>query len=122
MLQIVFNEISAAEISRLSTLEQLQVFEQFKVNETTLQNIDGETFGKLEHQGKNLYRFRSDDYRIYFEVIDGKVIVHRILHKNTFKDFLFRAKMGSLSEDEQLSSSKSFWKLIEEGQNARQKN
>lgn len=119
MLQIVFNEISAAEISRLNTLEQLQVFEQFQVNEATLQNIDGNTFGKLTHKEKLLYRFCSDDYRIYFEVIDGKVIVHRVLHKNTFKDFLFRTKISGIAEDEELSNSKSFWKLIEEGQNAR---
>ncbi len=122
MLQIVFNEISAAEISALDTLDQLKVFEQFQVSEKTLQNIDGEKFGRLEHNGKTLYRFCSDDYRIYFEVIDGKVVVHRVLNKNSFRDFLFRANLSSLSEDEQLSNSKSFWKLIEEGQNARRKN
>lgn len=120
MLQIVFNEISAAEISRLGTLEQLEVFEEFQVNEKTLQNIDGKTFGKIEHDGKTLYRFRSSDYRIYFEIIEEKVVVHRVLHKNTFKDFLFRSNI-SHSEDEELSESKSFWKLIEEGQNAQRK-
>ena len=31
MLQIVFNEISAAEISNLPTLKQLQVFDEFQV-------------------------------------------------------------------------------------------
>lgn len=120
MLQIVFNEISAAEISRLGTLEQLELFEEFQVNESILQNIDGETFGKIESNGKTLYRFRSSDYRIYFEIIDGKVIVHRVLHKNSFKDFLFRSNI-STNEDQELAESKSFWKLIEEGQNARRK-
>ena len=120
MLQIVFNEISAAEISQLSTLEQLQVFEEFQVTEASLQNLDGETFGKLETKDKLLYRFKEGSYRIYFEVMDNKVIVHRVLHKNSFKDFLFRTNLGGApTEDEQLSHSKPFWTLIEEGAKAR---
>ena len=118
MLQIVFNEISAAEISRLGTLEQLELLDAFKVTESDLTELDGERFGKISRDGKTLYRFRTDDYRIYFEVSEDKVVVHRLLHKNTFSDFLFRSKMP-LSEDEQLAQSKHFWQLIEEGRNAR---
>lgn len=121
MLQIVFNEISAAEISRIPTLEQLDLLGDFKVTETTLQNIDGSTFGKIEKDGKCLYRFRTKDHRIYFEVQDEKVIVHRVLDKNSISDFLFRAKLSNVNEDEALSNSKHFWKLIEEGQNANRK-
>jgi len=51
-------------------------------------------------------------------VAENLVIVHRVLHKNTFSDFLFRSKMP-VSEDEQLAESKHFWKLIDEGRNAR---
>ena len=36
MLQIVFNEISAAEISRLGTLEQLELLDEFQVSEADL--------------------------------------------------------------------------------------
>ena len=61
------------------------------------------------------YRFRTNDCRIYFEVADDFVVVHRVLHKNSFSDFLFRSKMP-ISEDEQLAKSKHFWKLIDEGQ------
>jgi len=46
------------------------------------------------------------------------VIVHRILHKNSFSDFLFRAKLP-LSEDQELAESKHFWELIDEGRNAK---
>lgn len=118
MLQIVFNEISAAEISRLGTLEQLELLDAFKVTEADLAELDGDRFGKMERDGKTLYRFRTDDYRIYFEVADNNVIVHRLLHKNTFSDFLFRSKMP-VSEDEQLAESKHFWQLIDEGRKAR---
>ncbi|MEJ6571758.1 MAG: hypothetical protein QNL01_03070 [Akkermansiaceae bacterium] len=122
MLQIVFNEISAAEISRLETLEQLELLDAFKVTEADLVDIDDvqseRSFGKMIRDGKTLYRFRTDDYRIYFEVAKNSVIVHRVLNKNTFSDFLFRSKMP-VSEDEQLAESKHFWTLIDEGRNAR---
>jgi hypothetical protein len=117
VFQIVFNEISAAEISRLDTLEQLDLLDSFRVSETDLENLDGERFGKIERDGKQLYRFRAKDYRFYFEVKDASVVVHRLLHKGTFSDFLFRSKMP-LAEDEALAASKHFWKLIDEGRNA----
>ncbi|MFM2241311.1 MAG: hypothetical protein RLZ97_166 [Verrucomicrobiota bacterium] len=118
MFQIVFNEISAAEISQLDTLEQLELFDQFKVSQADLENLDGDRFGKIERDGKVLYRYRAKEWRIYFEVRDGSVIVHRVLHKGTFSDFVFRSKIP-LAEDEELSKSKHFWKLIDEGRAAR---
>ncbi len=119
MFQIVFNEISAAEISALGTLEQLELLEEFRVTEQDLSDLSSDNFGKLDRDGHVLYRFRAKEYRFYFEVKDGSVIVHRVLHKGTFSDFLFRSKMP-LGEDEALASSKHFWKLIDEGRNARQ--
>lgn len=119
MLQIVFNEISAAEISQLGTLEQLQVFDDFQVTHEDLENLDGDRFGKIIREGKTLYRFRSDDWRFYFEVADQHVVVHRVLHKGTLSDFLYRSKLSS--EDEDLADSKHFWHLIDEGRNAKSK-
>ncbi|MFC7339095.1 type II toxin-antitoxin system RelE/ParE family toxin [Haloferula chungangensis] len=118
MFQIVFNEISAAELSRLDTLEQLDLMDQFKVTQDDLDNLDGERFGKIERDGKKLYRYRAEDWRVYFEVKDSSVVVHRVLHKGTFSDFVFRSKIP-LAEDEELAESKHFWKLIDEGRAAR---
>ena len=119
MLQIVFNKISAAEVSAIPTLEQLDLLGEFQVTEVMLQNLDDERFGKIERDGKVLYRYIAKDYRIYFEVIDTKVVVHRILHANTFNDFLFRTQLSSTAgEDDCLKESKHFWKLIDEGKNS----
>lgn len=118
VLQIVFNEISAAEISRLDTLEQLDLLDQFQVSESDLEQPGDERFGRIERDGKVLFRFRAKDWRIYFTVSEGAVVIHRVLHKGTFNDFLFRSKMP-LVEDEALAGSKHFWTLIDEGRNAR---
>ena len=118
MFQIVFNEISAAELSSLGTLEQLELIDEFKVGKEDLANLNGDRFGKIDRDGRVLYRFRAKDYRFYFEVKDGAVIVHRVLHKGTFSDFKFRSKLP-VAEDEALANSKHFWKLIDEGRNAR---
>ena len=118
MFQIVFNEISAAEISALSTLDQLELLEEFRVTEQDLNGLGSDKFGKIERDGHVMYRFRTKGWRFYFEVTDGSVTVHRLLHKGTFSDFLFRSSMP-LGEDEALAGSKHFWKLIDEGRNAR---
>ena len=120
VFQIIFNELSAAEISQLDTMLQLELLTEFKVSPEALQQVDGERFGKLERDGKSLYRYRAKGYRIYFEVVDGGVRVHRVLHKNSLSDFLFRngSKVAG-HEDDVLAHSKSFWKLIEEGQRAK---
>ena len=119
MLQIVFNKISAAEVSSIPTLEQLDLLGDFQVSESTLQTLDDARFGKMEKDGKILYRYVARDYRIYFEVIEGKVVVHRVLHANSRNDFLFRTNISpTAGEDEILSQSKHFWKLIDEGKKA----
>ncbi len=118
VLEIVFNELSAAEMSQMGTMEQLELLDQFHVQKSDLEKLDGEKFGLIERDGKKLYRFRTRDWRLYFEVKDGAVIVHRVMHKGTFSDFMFRSKMP-VSEDEELAKSKHFWKLIDEGRNAR---
>ena len=120
MLQIIFNEISAAEISSLSTIDQLELLNQFKVSHEDLEQAgDENAFGTIDRDGGKLklYRYQTKDYRIYFEVTEKNVVVHRVLHKNTLKDFLYRSNLP-LSEDKALSESKNFWKLIEEGEKA----
>jgi len=125
VFQIIFNEISAAEISQLSTLEQLEVLSEFKVTPDDLEDLEDADadapFGQIDRDGKKLYRYRASDVRIYFEVSENhqSVIVHRVLSKNSFQDFLYRAELP-MGDDEALHQSKQFWELIEEGENARQ--
>lgn len=120
MHQIVFNEISASEVSAIPTLDQLELVSSFQVDEDSL-NGDNSQFGVIERNGRKIYRYRSKDYRIYFTMEDGKVVVQRVLHADSLKDFLFRSGMGNGSEDQRLGESRSFWRLIDEGEHAARK-
>jgi mRNA-degrading endonuclease RelE of RelBE toxin-antitoxin system len=117
MLQIVFNDISAAELSRLPTEIQFHLLEALNIQPADVDDaILSKRFGVIERSGgKKLHRCRADDHRIYFSVKDGHIVVHRVLHKNTLADFLYRSNLPGGGEDEALSQSKNFWKLIDEG-------
>jgi mRNA-degrading endonuclease RelE of RelBE toxin-antitoxin system len=118
MLQIVFNEISAAEMSALPKEMQLDLLAEFQFLPDEPDQLDTEKFGTVERDGKRLFRYRAKDYRIYFERRDEGITVHRVLHKNTIRDFLFRTKLP-MTEDDQLGQQKGFWKLIEEAEKSR---
>src|SRR5256885_3048694 len=118
MFQIIFNQLSAAEISALPKSLQLELLAEFQIMPEDLDQLDSKRFGVIERKGKKLYRFRAKDYRIYFEKTNEGVTVHRVLHKNTLRDFLYRSKLP-ISEDAQLGQAKEFWKLIEQGQKTR---
>jgi len=115
MFQIIFNELSAAEISALPKRLQLELLAEFQILPEDLDQLDSERFGLIEREGKKLYRYRAKNYRIYFAKAEEGVKVHRVLHKNTLRDFLFRSKLP-VSEDAQLGETREFWKLIEEGE------
>jgi mRNA-degrading endonuclease RelE of RelBE toxin-antitoxin system len=118
MFQIIFNEISAAEMSALPKKLQLDLLAEFQILPEDLDHLDAKRFGIIERAGKRLYRFRAKDYRIYFAKTDEGITVHRVLHKNTFRDFLFRSKLP-MAEDQQLGKTREFWKLIEEAEKTR---
>lgn len=117
MLQIVFNEISAAELSKLPTPTQFTLLEALNIQPEDVENRQlDKRYGVIARGKETLYRCRAGDHRIYFAVESGHVKIHRVLHKNSIKDFLFRSNLGGAGEDEALGQSKNFWKLIEEGE------
>ncbi len=118
MFQIVFNELSAAEISALPKSLQLELLAEFQILPEDLDRLDSKRFGVIEREGKKLYRYRAKDYRIYFDKRVEGITIHRVLHKNTLRDFLFRSKLP-IAEDAQLGETREFWKLIEQGERTR---
>jgi mRNA-degrading endonuclease RelE of RelBE toxin-antitoxin system len=117
MYQIIFNNLSAAEMAALPKELQLDLLAEFEVLPENLDDLDPQKFGRLERDGKCIYRYRAREHRIYFERRPEGVTVLRVLHRNTLKDFLFRSQL-SAAEDEQLSRKDEFWELIEAGAKA----
>jgi mRNA-degrading endonuclease RelE of RelBE toxin-antitoxin system len=109
--QIIFTPASAAELARMPKELQLGILGDFRGVPHDVLQPDAGGFGKLQREGRELHRFRIGDYRVYFERHDLGVIVHRILSKNSLKDFLFRSSLP-LGEDEALEKNPKFWELI----------
>lgn len=113
MFQIVFTEAAAAEISRLPKLLQMEILSEFNgLSDEVLKN-DPERFGCLEREGRRLLRYRAIDYRIYFERTDEGILIHRVLDKNSLRDFFYRSSLP-IGEDEELQGNPAFWELIDQ--------
>jgi mRNA-degrading endonuclease RelE of RelBE toxin-antitoxin system len=115
--QIIFNPTSAVELAKMPKELQLQILGDFRGLPLEVMSSDLERFGKLNRAGKTLHRFRLGDYRVYFERHELGVVVHRILGKNTLKDFQFRSNLP-LAEDQALQENPKFWELIEAAKTA----
>jgi len=110
--QIIFNPTSAADLEKLPRDLQLYILGEFRGLPQEMLSSDLEKFGKLKRGGRTLYRLRLGDYRIYFERHELGIVVHRILGKNTLKDFKYRSRLP-LSDDKELEEDPRFWELIE---------
>ena len=82
MFQIIFNELSAAEISALPKKLQLELLAEFQILPEDLDQLDSERFGVIQREGKKLFRYRAKDYRIYFAKTDEGIRVHRVLQEH----------------------------------------
>jgi mRNA-degrading endonuclease RelE of RelBE toxin-antitoxin system len=115
--QIIFTPASAAELARMPKDLQLQILGGFRGVPHQVMSTELDNVGKLERDGRVLHRLRVGDYRIYFEKHDLGLLVHRILSRNTLKDFYFRHGL-KIQEDEALQSNPRFWELIESARTA----
>ncbi len=114
MFQIIFNDLSAAEMARMPKELQLEILSEFHLlPEDFDPKHDSDRFGRLERDNRVYYRFRARDYRLYFRKTGQGLVIDRVLHKNTLKDFLFRTSLP-VGEDEALENEPGFWKLLDE--------
>lgn len=110
--QIIFTPASSAEISQLPTPLQVEVLREFDVLTSDFLTRHPDRFGTVRRPDRTLYRYRAGDYRIYFEQKQTGLVIHRVLHKNSLKDFAFRSQLPG-SEDEALAENPKFWELID---------
>lgn len=113
MFQVIFNPLSAAELAKLPKDKQLLVMGKFQDVPKDLTADNTADYGKFSRGGRQFYRLRVADYRLYFERVPEGILVHLMLHKNTLKDFLFRFKIA-VAEDEDIEKRPEFWRMIDE--------
>jgi hypothetical protein len=117
VFQVIFNTVSAAEMAALSKDLQLELLSEFSFTAQDLKDArEKGCFGMLSRGKRKLLRYRAKDHRIYFEQHAKGILVHRVLHKNTLQDFLFRSNLSLAEEDKTLGEANAFWSLIEEGE------
>jgi plasmid stabilization system protein ParE len=119
VFQVIFNAISAAEMAALPKDLQLELLAEFQFMPGGGEEPDTARFGRVSRDGRSLLRHRAKDYRIYFELRGDGVVVHRVLHKNTIRDFLFRSNLPLDEEDDGLGETADFWQLIREAEESR---
>lgn len=119
MFQVIFNSISAGEMAALPKDLQLDLLAEFHFLPSDLDSLEDEKFGRVSRDGRSLHRYRARDYRIYFERHPDGILIHRVLHKNTIRDFLFRSNLPLDEEDGALEKTSGFWSLIREAEEAR---
>ena len=112
MFQVTFSEQPLRELEKLPMMEQLALIDPLSNLTTKQLNHPTEPLGKFSRKGKEMYRIRSGDYRIYFERRGDTLVTTCILHKNTLTDFVYRTKLP-ISEDQLLEQHSSFWKYLE---------
>jgi len=101
---------------------QLDLLSEFQVMPDDLNSLEGESFSKIQRDGRTLHRFRSSDHRIYFERHAEGILIHRVLHKNTIRDFLFRSKLPMTDDDQTdgMENTDQFWKMLHEPAHAQE--
>jgi mRNA-degrading endonuclease RelE of RelBE toxin-antitoxin system len=119
VFQVIFNRISAAEMAALPKDLQLDLLAEFQFLPGDLESLEDEKFGKVSRDGRSLLRYRARDYRIYFEKHPEGLLIHRVLHKNTIRDFLFRSNLPIDEEDGEIAKTNDFWSLIHEAEESR---
>ncbi|MGD1030743.1 MAG: cytotoxic translational repressor of toxin-antitoxin stability system [Opitutaceae bacterium] len=112
MHQVTFSDQALKELNRLDKLEQLTVVEPIGNLKATELSHPREPLGRFHRAGRTYYRLRSGAYRFYFEVREGCMHVHYLLHKNTLEDFLLRNHLP-VSEQQLIEQNSKFWKYLE---------
>jgi|TARA_B100001093_G_C26623518_1_gene925728 mRNA interferase RelE/StbE len=113
MYEVSFSDQSMSVLNQMDHIEQMKIVETItNLNSYQLKNPD-ENVGVFKREGKDFYRIRTGDIRIYFEARGkNQLYSHFILHKNTMADFMFRCKLP-LDNESAAEQDKGFWKYLE---------
>ncbi|MDA1045610.1 MAG: cytotoxic translational repressor of toxin-antitoxin stability system [Verrucomicrobia bacterium] len=101
-----------AEVNALDHVGQLELMEKLSSLTSEVISEKDSDVGRFSRNGKNFFRMRIGDLRIYLERGDKTLHCLYILRKNTFNDFVVRFKLP-VSEEKDLEKDQSFWNYLE---------
>ena len=107
-ITLTFSAQSNTILKHLSQKQQLNLIAF--LTDFNFENV--EDLGKIVREQKTYYRIRWNDFRIYFECLsEQKLLVHYLLPKHTWNDFLFRSKLPF--NEEMIEKDNRFWHYLE---------
>ena len=112
MFQVTFSEQSLSILDELTRAEQLKIIESMSLLGNDLASGKNTNVGKFNRSGKEIYRLRYEELRIYFENSGSALHCVYILPKHSVQDFLIRCKLPS-SDEAVLEKHKSFWEYLD---------
>ncbi len=107
MHQLTFSKQSNLALQHMSQDQQMQLIK-------ALGEVDFErsSLGKIARGARTFYRLRWNDFRIYFEsVSEDTFIIHYLIPKHTWNDFLFRTNLPF--NEEMIEKDNQFWQYLE---------
>ncbi len=114
MYQVTFSDQAMGEINKLDQIKQMEIIDRLgSITPEELTSGKGE-LGSFHRFGKNFYRLRVGDFRIYFEILEESHTIHAdyVLHKHTIADFVFRFKLP-FTEETMIEQQDNFWKYLD---------
>ena len=112
MFQLTFSNQSLSVMNSLTQGEQLNLMDELSsVSKKVIDGNDSE-LKRFNWKGKQFFRTRIDNLRVYFERVPPSLHCHFILPKHSLNDFLVRCKLPS-SELAVLENHKTFWEYLE---------
>lgn len=113
MFEVSFSDQSMNLLNQMDHLEQMKIVETITNLDSYQLKTPSDDVGKFQRDGKDFYRVRSGDIRIYFEARpNNELYCHFILHQNTIADFMFRCKLP-LDNESAAEQDKGFWQYLE---------
>lgn len=114
MYQVTFSNQAIGEINKLDKLDQIEIIDRLgSITPEDLKFGKGDV-GLVRRSGRDFYRLRAGDYRIYFEFLKDEDILHAhyVLHQHTLADFVFRFKLP-FSEETMIEQEDNFWNYLD---------
>ena len=112
MYQVIFSEQSVGELNKMPLPDQMKIVEIISHITPAMLEHPREPIGCFTREGRTFFRVRADDLRCYFEIRNGTLYSHYIIHKHSLTDFVFRFKLP-VTEEQIIEQNGSFWKYLD---------